>query len=79
MNGSRSIVEALAMNKGYSVVGGGDSAKLVEDLNYADKLSFVSTGGGAARTGRRWDPGCRGHLHRSRCRSSHPGCEAPTW
>lgn len=49
-NGTISVAEAVvkATNKGaFSLIGGGDSAAAVNNLGYGDKVSYVSTGGGA--------------------------------
>ena len=46
--GTNEIAKAIADSKAYSIVGGGDSAKSIEQLNLQDKIDHVSTGGGAA-------------------------------
>jgi phosphoglycerate kinase len=46
--GTRAVAEAVANASAYSVVGGGDSVRALEELALAERVSWVSTGGGAA-------------------------------
>ena len=46
--GTKALAEALSKAKCVSIIGGGDSAAAVEQLGYADKMTHISTGGGAS-------------------------------
>jgi phosphoglycerate kinase len=46
--GTEAVARAMAEASAWSVVGGGDSVRAVQQLGLADQISWVSTGGGAA-------------------------------
>ena len=45
--GTRAISEAIADSSGFSLAGGGDTLAAIDKFNIADKVSYISTGGGA--------------------------------
>ena len=46
--GTKAVAEAVADADAYSVVGGGDSVRALQELGLAERVSWVSTGGGAS-------------------------------
>jgi 3-phosphoglycerate kinase len=46
--GTKAVAQAVAASDAYSVVGGADSARALTELGLAEKVSWLSTGGGAA-------------------------------
>ena len=47
-SGTRTVATAVAQSGSISIIGGGDSAAAIEHLGFADKMTHISTGGGAS-------------------------------
>lgn len=50
LQGMKSLLQAMAESDAFTVVGGGDSVAVVQELGFADEIDYCSTGGGATLT-----------------------------
>ena len=46
-NGTRAIAQAIANSNAFSIAGGGDTLAAIDKYGTSDKISYISTGGGA--------------------------------
>ena len=46
-DGTRELLSLVANSRGMSIVGGGDTVALIDEMGFLDRFSFISTGGGA--------------------------------
>jgi len=46
-NGTRAVAEAIASSQGFSIAGGGDTLAAISRYGCADRIGYISTGGGA--------------------------------
>ena len=46
-NGTKALAQAIAESDAFSLAGGGDTVAAVDKYGVADKISYISTGGGA--------------------------------
>jgi phosphoglycerate kinase len=47
LKGTKAILEAIAASRAFSLVGGGHTVAAIQEFGLADKMSYVSTAGGA--------------------------------
>ena len=45
--GTKVVADAIARSRAFSIVGGGDTGLAAKECGVADKVSYISTGGGA--------------------------------
>ena len=63
--GTEIVANAIADSDAFSIAGGGDTLAAIDLFGIADKISYISTGGGAFRNSSKAKTACRCHARRT--------------